>query len=80
MTISRNPDDYYPSDHATIRAKERGIDWPVVVNVIEQGEIKDSHKEDCVLFVDEYSFTPDPVGVVADYTDGEIITVEYRND
>jgi len=80
MTISRNPEDYYPSEHAYAQAKKRGIDLPLVASTIQDGEIKNSHKENCKLFVEEFHFTDRPVYCVANINDGEIITIGWRKD
>jgi len=80
MTVSRNPEDYWPSNHAYNRSRQRGIDWPLVASTIKDGQLKESHKDGCKLFVEDYHFTDDPVGVVANVDSGEIITVEWRTD
>ena len=79
MPVSRNPEDYYPSQHACQRAKYRNIDWPLVASTIKDGEVRNSHKDGCKVFVEDYHFTDDPVGVVVDITSGEIITVQWRD-
>ena len=76
--ISRNPEDYRPTTHAGQQAKHRDIDWQHVAETIREGDIKNSHKENCVLFVKEFISKDKPVGVVANVEDGAIITVEYR--
>lgn len=77
--ISRNPEDYSPTTHAGQQAKHRNIHWDYVAEAIREGEIQQSHKEDCVIFVREFVSKDDPVGVVANVENGAIITVEYRN-
>lgn len=78
--ISRDPGDYHMSYHATGRANYRHIDYEMVCETIRDGEIKNSHKENCCLFIKELWYTENPVGVVANYEDGEILTVEWRKE
>jgi len=78
--VSRNPEDYHPTTHAVDRAKTRCIDWPIVASTIKDGELKNSHKDGCKLFVDEFEFLDNPVGVVANVDSGEILTVEFRKE
>jgi len=80
MTVSRDPSDYRPSNHAYNRSKERNIDWPLVASTIKDGEIRQADKPHQKLFVEDYYFTEYPVGVVVDPQDGQIITVEWRKD
>lgn len=68
----RDPSFYSPTIHAGQQAKDRGIEWGRVASVIEGGEVRETHKPDCVLFVGE------TVRVVADETNGDIVTVTYR--
>lgn len=77
MQVERDPGYYFPSDHAVNRAKERGIDWPLVASTIKDGEVVESHKDGCYLFIEEFEFVDDPVGVVAAES-GKILTVEWR--
>jgi hypothetical protein len=76
--VPRQPEFYYPSTHATLRKKERNIPWQKVSKTIANGRIKDSPKEDCKIFVKQFERDTLPVGVVADYECGEIITIEWR--
>lgn len=76
MQVERDPEHYYPSDHAVNRAKQRGIDWPLVASTIKDGEVKPSHKDGCYLFIEEFEFVDRPVGVVVAES-GEIVTVEW---
>lgn len=50
----------------------------MIESTIINGEIRQSHKENCVLFVQEFWFANNPVGIVANHVDGEILTVEWR--
>jgi hypothetical protein len=76
--VSRDPNDYYKSVHAFQQSKDRNIKNEEIAQTIANGEIKDSHKEGCKLFVNDYWYTDNPVGVVADIESGKIITVEWR--
>lgn len=77
--IPRDPEAYRPTTHAGQQAKHRRIGWEYVAETIREGEIKPSHKENCVVFVREFISKDKPVGVVANYADGAVITVEYRD-
>jgi len=76
--IPRDPSHYSPSVHAQQQRRHRGIDWEVVSETIQDGEVLDRHEDDCVLFVRDYEQLQAPVGVVANYEMGVIITVEFR--
>lgn len=78
--VPRDTDHYWPSIHASQQRKHRNIEWIVVAETIKHGEIKKSHKDDCCLFVHDLRDTDEPVGVVANYETGEILTVEWRRE
>lgn len=77
-SISRNPSDFSPTTHAKQQRKHRNIDWDAVADAIQEGEVKQSHKDDCVIFVHDCGYT-DPVGVVANVVEGAILTIEFRH-
>jgi len=76
--VPRNPAFYHPSTHAGQQRKHRGIEWGQVSQTITDGRVKNSHKEDCKLFVREFENTTKPVGVVANVENGHILTIEWR--
>jgi len=76
--IPRDPSHYSPSVHAQQQRRHRGIDWEIVAETIQDGEVRNSHDDDCVMFVQEYEQLQAPVGVVVDYEMGVIITIEWR--
>lgn len=76
--ISRDPEFYFPSDHAYNRAKQRGIDFEIVAETIESGQVKDAYGSNCKLFVKEIPTHENPIGVIADVETGKIITIEHR--
>jgi hypothetical protein len=78
--IPRKPGFYTPSLHAKQQRKHRGIDWRTVVKTITDGIVKNSHKENCCLFVQDFHYTDRPVGVVVNYVDGAILTIEFRQE
>ena len=78
MRVPRDLENYYLTTHAKQQRRHRDIHLQYVEETINEGDIKPSPKENCVLFVREFISKDKPVGVVADYVDGAIITVEYR--
>lgn len=69
-SVPRDPEHYYPSQHATIRKRERGIEWADVSEAIANGTVTESiNGENQVLFYTE------SVTAVANPECGEIITV-----
>jgi hypothetical protein len=76
--IPRDPEFYHPSEHARIRKRERDMSWDKVSNTIQNGRVKNAKGENCKLFVAEYEQDENPVGVMANVDNGEIITVQYR--
>lgn len=79
MSISRDPSDYSPTIHAGQQAKHRDITFSEVADTIEKGEVRNTNKSTVRLFVHEFEHYDRPVGVVADVTNGEVITVEFRH-
>ena len=79
-TVPREPNHYYPSEHAVVRHKDRKIPWEDAAATIKNGTVFDSHKENCKLFIKHFDYYEKPVGVVASVTSGEIITVEFREE
>jgi len=77
--VPREPEHYSPTVHAGQQAKHRGIGWQFVSETIKDWSINPSPKADCVLFIKEFISQEKPIGVVANYVDGVIITVEYRH-
>lgn len=75
--VPRNAEHYWPSIHAKDQRRYRGIDWPDVSATLQHGTVKNSHEEDCKLFVRDCGYAR-PVGVVANVETGEIVTIEYR--
>jgi hypothetical protein len=78
MDVPRDPSFYSPTTHAGQQAKHRNIGWDTVAETIETGDVKPSHKQNCCLFVKEYPTLENAVGVVANYKDGVVITIEFR--
>jgi len=77
MSISRDPSDYEPTNHALQRAKYRGIDLELVAETIEDGECYPSHKEDCRVFKRDFVHTEQPVHVVANVETQSVITAAW---
>jgi hypothetical protein len=78
MDVPRDPEAYEPTTHAMQQRKHRRIGWDTVAETIETGDVKPSHKQNCCLFIKEYATLEHPVGVVANYEDGVVITIEFR--
>jgi hypothetical protein len=76
--IPRDPEFYYPSEHAVLRKRRREIPWPKISKTLANGRIKNSHEDNCKLFLKQFDDDDLPVGVVANYECGEIVTVEWR--
>lgn len=78
--ISRDVGHYSLTIHARQQMKYRNIDELMIAETIENGEIRNSHKEDSCLFIHEFWFADEPVAVIANYLDGDIQTVEWRHE
>lgn len=76
----RDPSDYRLSIHAGQQRTHRDIPKAAIKEAIRYGEIRDTHKPQTKLFVADYPGEDLPVGVVADIHDGEIVTVEWREE
>jgi len=78
MSVPREPDHYHPTTHCIDRVKQRDINWEFVSQTIQHGTVKNSHREGCKLFIQDFQGLSDPVGVVANVETGHILTVEWR--
>jgi hypothetical protein len=76
--IPRSPSHYQPTSHCVQQSRYRGIEYSIIAETIQDGTIKNSHKENCCLFINDFHFADDPVAVVVNYVDGAILTVEWR--
>lgn len=65
----RDPEHFWPTEHCSIRKRERGFEWPEIADVIEHGDIYDWNSENVVLFHSEDYTVP------VNYDTGAIITV-----
>jgi hypothetical protein len=80
LRVSRDPEDYTCSTHAKQNRKWRNIKWWQVSEAIKSGEIRDSHKKYCKLFVKDLDGYENPVGVVVNAVQGKVITIEWRRN
>lgn len=76
----RDPSHYRPTVHAGQRAKEREIDWELVADAIETGDIHDAPGADCYQFVLKTAGATPAVCVVVDAAAGDVLTVAWRHD
>jgi len=79
--LPRDPEHYFPSDHAVIRAKEREIDTALFGDLIQDGVTqlaKNGHPQ--YRFIKEFDHYHDPVALVANVETGEVITAFYYTD
>jgi len=76
--VPRDVSNYYLTLHAKQQRRHRNITLEYVRETIRNGEIRQSAKRNCVLFVQEFVSKDHPVAIVANYRDGAIITIEYR--
>jgi len=80
MTVSRDPADYSPTIHALQRSKFRGIEMCHVAECIENGNLQESKRPGCKLFILDHAAYSQPIYCVADIDAGEVVTVGYRQD
>jgi hypothetical protein len=78
LRVSRDPEDYTPTMHSRQQQKWRDIEGWQVAKTIKEGEIRDSHKKYCKLFIKELDGYENPVGVVVNAVQGKVITIEWR--
>jgi len=72
--ISRNPSDYSPTTHAKQRVRYRGIAWADISETIRTGDLVQSHKDDCWLFIQRFEQYDHPIKVVVDVNNSVVIT------
>jgi len=75
--IPRDPKQYFLSIHAGQQATHRGIEKDVISQAIREGTVTNANKPHQYEFVLSLPYHDNPVGVVVDPEDGEIITVEW---
>jgi len=75
----RDPSSYSPTVHCVQQYKHRDIALEDIAATIKEGKQKTTHKEDVYLFIKEFSWYEQPIGVVANIKNGNILTVEYRD-
>jgi len=75
--IPREPGYYYPSDHAVIRKRDRGIQWGWVAHTIENGRAHPSVQDDCRVIMERIDQADELLQVVANVESGEIVTVAW---
>jgi len=80
MTVPRDPEHYSPSTHSKQQRRWRNIEWRQVAEAIQEGNVKNATGKDTYLFVHDKREYDDPLGVVVDSADGQIVTVEWRHD
>jgi hypothetical protein len=80
LRMSREPSDYTASLHAKQQRKWRDIEGWQVAKTIKEGEIRNSHKKYCKLFIKDFDGYEQPVGVVVNAMQGKVITIEWRHD
>ncbi|MDL0133570.1 DUF4258 domain-containing protein [Halobacterium salinarum] len=78
LSIPRDPSHYQLTIHAKQRRRERDIPLDAIAATIEEGEVRRTHKSGSRLFVSDVEGCDEPLGVVADVTDGDIQTVCWR--
>lgn len=75
--VPRDAEAYYPSEHAILRKRKRGIKWDWVSNTLESGRVHPSHKPDCRVFMDYIAERGELLKVIANVEEGEIVTVAW---
>lgn len=68
--VPRDPSEFWPTEHAVVRKKERGVDWDDVAHAIQHGQTSKSWSKD-----NAYLYSTGDVTVAADVEDGAILTV-----
>jgi len=78
--IPRDAGFYWSSIHAGDMRRKRGIGIDTVITTLEEGEIRNSHKKTCRVFVKDFETLKKPVHVVADVETGEIVTIAWHTN
>jgi len=73
MTVPRNPEEYYPTEHAVLRKKKRGIEWGNVSEAISNGRLNNEHENNQCVFTKQ--FDDRLLYVAANYEQGAITSV-----
>jgi len=80
MSLSRDPSEYHPSEHATVRKRTRNIEWEWVSNAIANGRIHPGLDENRRVFTDWVESRRGVLKVVVETTTGTIVTVAWYAD
>ena len=81
MNIPRDPEHYWPTDHAVIRAKRRSIDTELFAEIITDGVTqlaKNGHPQH--RFIKEFEHYEEPIALVANVESGAVVTTFYYTD
>jgi len=78
--VPRDASHYRLSVHAGQQRVDRDIPKSAIADTLETGKISQTHRQNVKMFTKQYPGDEWPVAVVANITDGEILTVEMRDD
>jgi hypothetical protein len=73
MTVSRDPEEYWPTDRAVLRKKKRGIEWANVSEAISNGRVNKEGSDDTCVFTKQ--FDDRLLYVAANFEQGAIASV-----
>lgn len=76
--VPRDPGHYFPTEHAVLRRRRRGIDWEQVSTAIKEGRLHNQDENETCVFIN-------PTGegllyVACNHVTGAITTVAWYDE
>jgi len=76
--VPRDPEHYWPTEHAVLRRRRRGIDWEQVSDAIQDGRLHNQGENETCVFINETS--EGLLYVAANHVSGAIATVAWYDE
>lgn len=79
-SVSRDPSQYHPTEHAVLRRRKRGFEWDWVSKTIQEGFLHDHLERSTICFEYQAKRWRYPLKVIANPETGDIVTVRWDKD
>jgi len=76
--VPRDPEHYWPTEHAVLRKRKRGVEWNHVSTAIKQGRLHNKGENDTCVFT--YLTDEGLLYVSTNHESGAITTVAWYDE
>jgi hypothetical protein len=73
--VPRDPEHYFPTEHAVLRKRRRGINWEQVSDAITEGRVHNRDANETCVFI--HNTSDGMLYVAANHVTGAIATVAW---